>query len=74
MWVYGTISAHLGRKILILIPKGNEDTQGIGLLEVLWKVIEDIIDTLIKKEVMFHEALHRFCAGRGFRIGEERQK
>ena len=42
--------------ILILIPKGNTDNQGIGILEVLWKVMEDIIDTRIKKAVESHDA------------------
>ena len=32
MWDLGTIPADLGWKILILTPKGNAYTQGIGLL------------------------------------------
>ena len=39
--------------VLVLISKGTIDTQGIGLLETLWKVVEAIIDT------------RRFRAGRG---------
>ena len=37
----------------------------MGLLEVLWKVMGEVIDTRIKKAMLFHELLHRFCAGRG---------
>ena len=34
-------------------------------MEFLWKDIEAIIDTRIKKAMTFHDALHGFCAGRG---------
>ena len=48
---------------MILIPKGKADTQGIELLEVLWKVVGSIIDTCIKKAVTFHDFLNGFRAG-----------
>ena len=38
---------------------------GIGLLEVILKVVEAIIDTQINMVVMFHSVLHLFCASRG---------
>ena len=50
-------------KILVLIPKDDADNQGIGLLEVLLKVMEAIIDTCIKKAAMFHDVPHIFHAG-----------
>ena len=34
------------------------ETQGIGVLEILWKIVEAIIDTRIKTVDMFHEVLH----------------
>ena len=34
-------------------------------MEVLWKVMEGIIDARIKKAVTFHDVLHKFCAGKG---------
>ena len=49
---------------MILITKDNTYTQGIGILEVLWKVIEAIFDTRINKAVTFHNILHRFREGR----------
>ena len=51
--------------ILFLIPKGSADTHGIGLLEVLCKIAEDIIDTHIKTVAMFHDVLHGLRASRG---------
>ena len=40
MWQHRDILADMGWKLLVLIPKGNTDTQGVGLLETLWKVVE----------------------------------
>ena len=45
-----------------MLPKINTDNEGIGLLEVLWKVIESIIDTPVNTDVQFHEVLLEFCA------------
>ena len=33
--------------MLVPIPKVNADTRGIGMLEVVWKVVEVLIDTSI---------------------------
>ena len=65
MWDTGYILTELGWTVLFLIPKVNTDTWGIGLLEVLWKVVEAVIGTRIKSVVQFHDFLHVFCAGRG---------
>ena len=51
--------------MLVLIQKGDADTQGVGLLEVVLKVVEVVIDTRIKKLGQFHDVLHGFCVGRG---------
>ena len=55
----------MGWKILILTLNGNTENQGIGLLDVLWKVIESIIDTCINKALTLHEIIHEFQSGRG---------
>ena len=65
MWGTGFTPKELGWTVLVLIPNGNMDTWGIGLLEVVWKVVEAVIDTRIKSVVQFHDVLHWFCAGRG---------
>ena len=63
------IMRELGRTILFLIPKGNTYTRGIGLLEMLWKIVKAIIDTCLWDSIQFHNLLHKFCVGRG--IGKE---
>ena len=64
MWESRTLPAELSWNILVLISKGNPETWGVGLLEVLWKVVETIIDTCIKMVVTFHGILHGFRASR----------
>ena len=53
---------------MVLFTKGNADTKGIGLLEVILKVVEAVINTQIKSVVQFHNVLHGFCAVRGVEI------
>ncbi len=44
VWRTGHILLQLRWVIVILIPKGGGDYQGVGLLEPIWKVIELILD------------------------------
>ena len=44
----GDTPQELGCKILVQIPKGTADTRGIGLMEALWKVVEELIDTCLR--------------------------
>ena len=48
--------------IIVLVPKLNTDTQGIVLLDILWRVVEVIIDTHLNACITFHEVLHGLCA------------
>ena len=61
----GDIPPQLHWSYLTLLPKPDGGVQGIGLLEVLWKLIEAIIDTRVRATVTLHDALHGFIAGRG---------
>ena len=49
---------------MILIPKGGGDYRGIGLVEVMWKVVAVIINCQITASITFHIVLHGFWAGR----------
>ena len=50
--------------MLVLVPKGYVDTHGYKLLEVVWKVVEAVIDTRIRSIFQFHNVLQNFCARR----------
>ena len=65
MWENGYIHVELVWIVLVLIPKLNADTGGIGLMEVVWKVVEAVMYIRIKTVVQFHNVLHEFFAGRG---------
>ena len=65
MWETGSIPTELLWTALLLIPKLNVDNWGIGILEVFWKVVEEVIENQINSVVQFHDGLHGFCAGRG---------
>ena len=49
---------------VILIPKGIGYYRGIGLVEVTWKVVEDILNLRIAASINLHNLLHGFRAGR----------
>ena len=65
IWDNISTPTELGWTVLVLIQKGSTYTWGIGILEVMWKVVEAVIYTRIKTVVQFHDVLHGFRAGRG---------
>ena len=60
VWARTTRLAELIWNILVLLPKVNEYTRGIGLLEFLWKSVKSISDTWVNMTVKFHDVLHSF--------------
>ena len=65
VWVSGTLLTQLPWAIPVLLLKSDGGTRGIGLLEVIWKVMSSILDGRIKATILFHDALHGFRMGRG---------
>ena len=59
-WTSGELPKELSWTFLALLPKGQADHRGIGLIEIVWKLLEAIIDTRVKKVVSFHDILHGF--------------
>ena len=50
---------------MVLIPKGEKDYSGIGLVEVMWKVVVEILNRRLTAYITYHDFLHVFRAGRG---------
>ena len=50
---------------VVLITKGEKDYGGIGLVEVVWKVVTVILNRRFTSSITFHDVLHGFRAGRG---------
>ncbi len=64
VWDHGDIPPQLLWVIVVLIPKGGGNYQGIGLLEPIWKVCEGVMDMQLNR-IPLHESLHGCCNGRG---------
>ena len=50
---------------VVLITKGKNDYRGIGLVEVMWKVVAAVLNRWLTASITFHQFLHGFWAGRG---------
>ena len=50
---------------VVLITKGKNDYRGIGLVEVMWKVVAAVLNRWLTVSITFHHFLHGFWAGRG---------
>ena len=52
-------------RALVLIPKVEKDYIGIGLVEVMWKVVVAILNFRLISSITFHNFFHVFRAGCG---------
>ena len=61
----GKLAEEATWQAVVLIPKGKKDYQGIGLVEVMWKVVAEILNRQLTAFITFPDFLHGFRAGRG---------
>ena len=61
----GELPQEIPWSLLVLLPKPDGGTRGIGLLELAWKHVEAIIDTRVKKVIRYHDSMHGFTSRRG---------
>ena len=50
---------------MVLSPKGKKDYRGIGLVEVMWQLVSEILNFRLTASITFHDFLYGFRAGRG---------
>ena len=50
---------------MVLIPKRKGYYRGIGLMEVMWKVVAEILNRRITASITYHDFLHILRAGCG---------
>ena len=60
----GEMAEEMVWQIIALIPKGGGAFRGVGLVEVLWKVVAIIIDRRMGV-IEFHDVIHGFRVRRG---------
>ena len=61
----GDLAEEATWQAVVLIPKGKGDYRGIGLVEVMWKVVAVILNFRLTSSITFHDVLHGFRAGSG---------
>ena len=49
----------------VLFPKDKGDYRGIGVMEVIWKVVAENLKFWLIAYITYHDFLHGFLAGRG---------
>ena len=52
-------------QVVVLIPKGKGGYRTIVLVEVVWKVVAEIINLRLTASITYHGFLHVFRSGRG---------
>ena len=52
---------------MVLIPNGIKEYRGIGLVEVMWKVVAEILHCHLTTATTYHNFLHGVRAGHGTR-------
>ena len=61
----GELAKEATWQAVVLIPKGKHEYLKIGLVEVMWKVVADILNCRITASITYHDFLHGFRAGHG---------
>ena len=59
----GDLAEEATWQAVVLIPKGKKDYRGIGLVEVMGKVVAAILNRRFTSFITYHDALHGFRAG-----------
>ena len=63
LWGGGRLAEENTWKAVVLILKGERDYLGIGLVEVMWKVVAAILNFRLTASITFHDFLHGFLGG-----------
>ena len=61
----GRLAEEATWQVVVLITKGEMDYCGIGLMEVMWKVVAEILNHRLTASITLHDFLHEFRAGCG---------
>ena len=54
----GRILAEFFWNMIVLFPEGNRELLGIGLIEVICKMVLGVVNCWIEAAVNFHDVLH----------------
>ena len=63
----GDLAEEATWQAVVLIPKGKKDYRGIGLVEVMWKVVAAILNHRFTASITYHDVCFPPPPGRGGR-------
>ena len=61
----GRLAGEAMCQAVVLLSKGEKDYRGIGLVEVMWKVVAAILNRRLTASITYHDFLHGFLVVRG---------
>ena len=61
----GELAKEATWQAVVLITKGKQEYRGIGLVEVMWKVVAAILNRRLTASITYHDFLHVFREGCG---------
>ena len=61
----GELADEVTWQAIALIPKGKTYYRGIGLVEVMWKVVMANLNRRFTASITYHDFLHGFLTGNG---------
>ena len=61
----GMVQEEVKWAIIVFLTKGRGGYQGIGIVDVVWKICATVVNFWIKWSVTIHDRLHGFRAGMG---------
>jgi exonuclease III len=61
----GEIPEAMAYAVCVLLPKADGGVRGLGLLEVIWKVLASILCERMNATIEWHDCIHGFRAERG---------
>ena len=61
----GAVPGNVAWAMVVLLPNGRGGYQGIGLVEVVWKVYVMVVNFCLKSIVTLHDTLNGFREGKG---------
>ena len=64
-FVEGRLAKETMWQEVVLIHKGKGSYRGIGLVEVMWKVVAEVLNRRLTASITFHDFLHGFWSGSG---------
>jgi hypothetical protein len=69
VWITGAIPQQMCWVITVLILKGGGEYHGIGLLELIWKVLKKVMDLRLEA-IVLHDSLYGCLALQGMGTGK----